>query len=250
MIRKALVLLALVLFFCQGVSAVATDVNLTVQNCTGGTSIVNCSSAARNTGMNLFENKADVNNAKNASANFGMDNNSYNNTINSVKVQFRHAGNSGIDGSAGVTLQNNAGTVYCNQDQNVLNNTYPYQTGIITACTPTGGWTSAKLDDLNVLIINNDGGGSTTQTLDYLVVIVNYDAAQTTCPASGDWKVTTDVILTSVCNLSGNLDINAGNFTIASGGVLSIASGNKVLIRRASGKKLFITKGGKLYKRK
>ncbi len=146
----------------------ATDVNLTVENCTGGTTINSCP------GMNTLGTAQDVINNKSTNFNAGMNNGAYTDSINSVTFWANHSGASGIDGSVAYTLEDSAGTDYCAQDTSILNTT-SFQLDSDAGCTPTGGWTAAKLNDLNVLIRNTDGGQGQAAYYDYITVTVNYN---------------------------------------------------------------------------
>jgi len=147
----------------------ATDVNLTVGGCSGGTLITSCP------GLNTLGSAQDVVNNKSTNFNAGMNDGSYTDSINSVTFYVNHSGESTIDGAVAYTLENNAGTDYCAQDTTIQNNPATFVLDSNPGCTPTGGWTVAKLDDLNVLIRNTDNGQGQAAHYDYITIVVNYN---------------------------------------------------------------------------
>jgi len=143
----------------------ATDVNLTVEYSDTGSA----------SGLNTIEPTADVTIAKNTNFIIGMSDEAYTDSINSVTFWTNHGGETGINGEIGYILRNSVGDVtYCGEDGSILNSV-AYTMSSDPGCVPTGGWTSAKLDDLNVQIYNRDNGGPTNAYFDFVTITVNYN---------------------------------------------------------------------------
>lgn len=175
-----------ILFLIIGMNLViAADVNMTVENCTGGTSIGSCA------GMNINANVMDVNSTKGATVNFGMNDWTNFGTINSIRLFINTSGAIGIDGTIGITPQNAAGITYCTVDTN-LTNTSSFTLKTIPLCTPSTGWSISKLNDLNITVKNNDTGGASLQFLDFLTIQVSYTpdgVADIDSNLVGRWKL-------------------------------------------------------------
>lgn len=173
------------------------DGNSTVGNCTGATTINSCS------GININGTAQDVINAKGVTVNFGIDDNAAyaTATINNLIAWINHSGAAGISGTMGVTPQNAAGTAYCTVDTNV-NNVTTWDFNKIKLCNPSGGWTAAKVNDLNIVVINNDGAGSTDQYIDFLTIDVNYQIAGATTYAILSLSAGKQIIINNDQNLT------------------------------------------------
>ena len=66
------------------------------------------------------------------------------------------------------------------------------------------------------------------------------------CPTSGNWEITEDCELSNLCNAPKDVHLNSGTLQINSTGILSIISGNKVIIEDLNDTWLAIIKGGQL----
>lgn len=146
--------------------------NLNIGSCavvSGTVNIGNCS------GLNTQANSPDVNISTAGVVGLTITDSADLGTINSVKIRINHSGDANIDGSLGITLfDQNSSTNFCSKNNTVPNtNTYTLHT--MTACTPTGGWTFGKLNNLEVRISNDTNAGHVAY-IDYVIVDVNYNA--------------------------------------------------------------------------
>jgi len=66
------------------------------------------------------------------------------------------------------------------------------------------------------------------------------------CPVTGNWEITEDCELSNLCNAPKDVHLNSGTLQINSTGILSISSGNKVIIEDLNDTWLAIIKGGQL----
>ena len=66
------------------------------------------------------------------------------------------------------------------------------------------------------------------------------------CPVTGNWEITEDCELSNLCNAPKDVHLNSGTLQINSTGILSIISGNKVIIEDLNDTWLAIIKGGQL----
>jgi len=66
------------------------------------------------------------------------------------------------------------------------------------------------------------------------------------CPVTGNWEITEDCELSNLCNAPKDVHLNSGTLQINNTGILSISSGNKVIIEDLNDTWLAIIKGGQL----
>ncbi|MBU0636388.1 hypothetical protein KKE06_05165, partial [Candidatus Micrarchaeota archaeon] len=162
----------LLVFFLASTALAATE-NLTVASCSvvsGPLTIANC------TGLNTSDDDTDVAIPKGKVLGTAMSDTSFNGTVNTVTVTFRHSGESGIGGTVGITFYDGTnGTTFCSEGTST-SNVSSFATSEVISCTPAGGWTAAKLDDLQIRVKNNDSGGGQDLFLSYLIVEVDYTA--------------------------------------------------------------------------
>ncbi|MFH0970474.1 MAG: DUF4215 domain-containing protein [Candidatus Diapherotrites archaeon] len=161
----------LLIFFSQAWAATSS---LTVTTCSqelGTVIIANCS------GLNTSNDTSDVTIAKNASLGLAWSDTTFSGTISSVTITIRHSGASGISGRVGLILydgQNSSvSSPFCTENTSISNTT-SYTTHTITACTPTGGWDTTKLNNLKINVNNNDIGMPQNMFVSYVSVGVTY----------------------------------------------------------------------------
>lgn len=126
-------------------------------------------------GLNTFNSTADVTLAQNGMVGLTIsDFNATHSAINNVSVKVRHSGATGITGFLQLHfVDETTGVGYCTSS--VVANTTSYTIHTVTACTPTGGWTDAKLDNLQIRIKNLDGGGTSEDAyVSWVSTTVNY----------------------------------------------------------------------------
>lgn len=185
-------------------------VDLTVSSCNqvdGTVTVTSCS------GLNTSDDDADITLSKNAILGATMSDTAFAGTINSVTITFRHSGASGISGTVGITLYNDVNsTEFCSEDT-TTSNTSSYTTDSIIACTPTGGWDTTKLDNLEVRIKNNDTGSPTSMYLSYLIVTIDYTPCTIACSSDADCD-DSDASTIDTCNNPGTCDASCSYCTI------------------------------------
>jgi len=122
-----------------------------------------------------------------------------------------------------------------------------YNYGLINYRKCSLDWDPSTVGDQNyfVGVVVTDQAGSSDFNTTFESFRANYLGE---CPASGNWEVDNGnkYILSSVCNLTGDLHISNGNFVIESTGTLVLPAGKKIIIDKASNAKFIINKEGKL----
>ena len=122
---------------------------LTVDTCSiisGTVTINNCG------GLNTSDDSQDVVVNKNAEFATAMSSPVNAQSYSNVSVTFRHGGQNGINGNLGVTFYDtSSGINFCTQDTSTAN-TKNFVTDSVIACTPTGGWTQSKLNNLGIIL--------------------------------------------------------------------------------------------------
>lgn len=166
-----IILLLGAVFFLS--DAFAASSNMIVQSCavrsSSGT-IFNC------LGLNTLDNNTDVSLVKNGIVGLTLSNPTVTGPINFVQATVRHGGQTGIGGTIGVTFWDaNASVAFCTQQTFPIPNSVSFVTRNVKACTPSGGWTNTKLNNLELRIQNKDTGGSQNLYLAYVNVNVDYN---------------------------------------------------------------------------
>lgn len=142
-----------------------------VQSCvirSGSGTIFNC------LGLNTLDNNTDVSLVKNGIVGLTLSNPTVTGPINFVQATVRHGGQSGISGNMNVTFWDaNAGIAFCPPQS--FPNSVSFVTRNVTACTPSGGWSSPKLNNLEIRIQNKDVGSSQNLFLSFLNANVDYN---------------------------------------------------------------------------
>jgi hypothetical protein len=203
--EKCLIILGLLAVLFSYNPAYAATGTLTVESCsviTGSVTISDCA------GLAASDDAADVAMAKSSTLGATMSDTGFVDTINSVTVTIRHSGEAPITNNLGIVLYDTANSVnYCSEDTTTANTT-TYTTDTVTACTPTGGWNTEKLDSLQLRVTNNHSGTPADAYLSYLVVTFDYTSCEGVCNGNGCDNVCDSVCGGSQCyNIDPDCDI-------------------------------------------